>query len=507
MKVWQTVKKRMLRLIALRAVYPRAAERQQAQRVLIINLAWMLVMVLALPIIIWWASDDGIDAVTVFVPLSLGIGMLNHRLIRGGRLQWARLLFVLNILVASVLTIFPGYRVDTPFIMIFALPLIAAGVLLPRSGLLGIAVVLVLVVVVGGLVQLDTDMEPTPLGSTLESIRATIIIMIGIVFLGATMLWVFVNSMEDTLQQQQHLVGLVEATHKISQTLLELPSQADALERAVEQVRDTFDLYHVQVFLADPASGLPVLRVSTGFIGRRLLEEESLLSPGEESPINDAMRQQDPILIREFAPEEQRSGFLPATRSELLIPLRVGDRMPFGVLDLHSAAPDVFSANVTHVLAVISNQMAAALYGVQRSDELQAGFEERDRLVQQLDAAQREQARLNRQLISATWGTYLAGRGAAVPGFVWRAGTISRSETQSDLMKQTLEDGQPRLEHRAGVDVLCVPIRLRGQTLGVLEFRRKGSPGWSPPALEMAQAVAERLALSQIGRASCRERV
>jgi GAF domain-containing protein len=46
------------------------------------------------------------------------------------------------------------------------------------------------------------------------------------------------------------------------------------------------------------------------------------------------------------------------------------------------------------------------------------------------------------------------------------------------------------------MSVLCVPIRLRGQTLGAVEFRRPGATGWSSAALELAQIVAERLALS-----------
>lgn len=63
-------------------------------------------------------------------------------------------------------------------------------------------------------------------------------------------------------------------------------------------------------------------------------------------------------------------------------------------------------------------------------------------------------------------------------------------------MDNTLQDGQPRLEMRDGEHVLCVPIRLRGQTLGAVEFRRSSEVGWSPSAMELAQAVADRMALS-----------
>ncbi|RPI97988.1 MAG: GAF domain-containing protein [Chloroflexi bacterium] len=63
-------------------------------------------------------------------------------------------------------------------------------------------------------------------------------------------------------------------------------------------------------------------------------------------------------------------------------------------------------------------------------------------------------------------------------------------------MIETMEDGQSRLEQHGETSVLCVPIQLRGQTLGAVEFRRPGATGWSSAALELAQVVAERLALS-----------
>ncbi|MBN2305799.1 MAG: GAF domain-containing protein [Anaerolineae bacterium] len=482
--------------VALHEVYPDVVERQQAWRVLIINLVWIVISIAVAPVLLWWATDGSFDAGTVFFPFSLAVAFFNHRLIRQGRLSRARLLFVLNTLVLCVLLIFPNYRIDTVFILVLTLPLTASGVLLPRSGLLGMGAILIVIVAVGGLVQLDTDMQPTPLGSPLESIRTTIIIVAAIVVLDAAMLWTFVNSMDSTQRQRQYWVGLIDTTHQISQTLVELPGDPEVLNRTVEQLRDALGLYHAQVFLADPASGLPVLRASTGFIGRRLLEEESLQKLDEDSPVNDTMRQKDPILLRENSPESQRSGFLPATRSQLLLPLRVGNLLPLGVLDLHSTMPATFSANVTDVLVTVSNHLAAALYGAQQTHQLRASYQERDQLVDRIRDDQQELARMNRQLVGATWGTYLEARRDALPDLEWRDGATLPPLVESELVDQTLRDGQPRLEHRDAVDVLCVPIQLRGQTLGVVEFRRENTERWSPAALELAQAVAQRLALS-----------
>ena len=75
-------------------------------------------------------------------------------------------------------------------------------------------------------------------------------------------------------------------------------------------------------------------------------------------------------------------------------------------------------------------------------------------------------------------------------------GLLYPLKSESEALALTVDDGQPRLEQRDDASILCVPIRLRNQTLGAVEFRRSGSTGWTSAALELAQVVAERLALS-----------
>ena len=487
----------LTRLIRLRAYYQDPAERQQTQRLLIINLGWIAVATLLSPALLSWAiGSHYIDTSTIYFPFSLLLAFLVHYLIQRGQARPARFLFVVNMLAITLLTVFPDYRVDTPFVVVLTVPLTAAGVLLRRPNLFLLALLIMTTMAVGGFLQHRTDMAPNPQADAWDSIRGTIVVVLGAVILNTLMLTIFAGSLEDTLTQQQQLRHIVKSTAGISQSLSALSGPGEELTQLVEQLRDMLGLYHVQVFMADPISGLPGLQASTGFIGRRLLEEDSLLIPDESSPVHDALRRKDPIVILDTAPESKRVGFLPATRSELLLPLRVGNLLPIGVLDLHSTQPNTFSQQMLDALITISNQMAATLYGLQQSKDLRASYQERDLLIDRLETSQREVSRMNRQLVSATWGTYLDERPEAIPGFDWSGQAVRSSEAMSDSLQRTLELGQAYLEKQETEHVLCVPIKLRGQTLGAVEYRRSSDIGWSPAALELAQAVADRLALS-----------
>lgn len=485
------------RLIRLRDVYPGDTERSQAHRLLIVNSVWLAVVIVTGPVaLLAGAVSLGLNTETALFPLTLVIAALVHQLVQQGRVRLAQWAFVLNVLAVALLSIFPGYRLDTPFIVLVSLPLTAAGVLLRRAGVLSVAAAIAIAVAVGGAVQMATDMEASSLGSANDSIGATVALVALVVLLNAGMLVVFTGNAEGLASRQRRLSRWMDASARISESLVSLPAPGEALNLVVEQIREAFDLYHIQVFMTDPLSGLATMRASTGFIGRRLLEEDSLLTPEESSPVNDALRRKDPLLIGDNASESQRAGFLPATRSELLIPLRVGDMLPIGVLDLHSTRPDEFSPELRRALSAIAHHLAAALYAVEQGKDLREGYAERDRLIAEVDAVRHELARTNRQLVSTTWGAYLQERAQAVPGFGWQGGEVQPLQEPSETVEETLSDGQPRLIQREGHQVLCLPIRLRGMTLGAVEFQRAGSSAWSPAAEELAQAVADRLALS-----------
>lgn len=490
---------RLHRLTTLRAPDSEPEYQQQAQRLLWVNLCWIVLAFLALPAaLIWIASGDSLESALVLFSLSGIPAVIIHQSIQGQKLDWARVLFVFNVLAVSLLAVFPAYRLDTPVIVLFSLPLTTAGLLLKRNGLITTALVMMVLLLVAGVLQISAEQDATPLGdSRSESIGRTIGLGLVVIALNAAVVGIFGASRLRTSSQSRFLTDLVTTTLALSDTLTRLPvDPINTLDRMVEQLRDAFKLYHVQIFTTDPVSGLTTLQASTGYLGRRLLEERSLLRPDESSAVHQALRQSDPLLIESSAPEEQRSNFLPATRSELLIPLRVGKLVAFGVLDLHSTEYDAFSPSTLNTLMSLCNQLAVALYAARQVEELKSSYDERDRVLEQMDLLQRELLRANQQIVGTTWGSFLEEHPGRVPGFDWYDRTIRPAQNEGTFLNTTMADGQAHLELHDDFHVLSVPIRLRGQTLGALEFRRSSAVGWSPQALELAQAVADRLALS-----------
>ncbi|MCD4687111.1 MAG: GAF domain-containing protein [Anaerolineae bacterium] len=491
-----SIQSTLTKLTTLRTTYDDLIAQRQAQRLLLVNLAWITIVLAFIPLLIWWALDKPIDAATPYIPVTLLIGLIIHQHLHTGQLERARWLFVINIASASLLATFPEYRVDSPMIVLLLLPLTAAGVLLQRQGLITLSIVLIGLVILGGVVQLASDMEPTPFPSDEASIMTTLLVLTTVSVLTTALLWIFSGTTTAVASQRQQTVQLLQVMTQISQTLNRLPAASEEVHHAVEQLRNILSLYHVQVFGINPDTGKVELRASTGFIGRRLLEEENLSTPGQQSPIHTIARQTEVVHLRDTDSAVERATFLPATRSELLIPLYIGDQLPLGVLDLHSTDPDTFTGDLVDVLATIGHQLALALHIIQQTHLLDINQAEHTQLRAQIETNQHELERLNRQIVWHTWGEYLPEQHDSALGYEWRDNTVRPARPDTDTLNQALLDGQPHLEQRSGVSVLSVPIRLRGQTLGALEFRRAEAQGWTSAALDMAQAVADRLALS-----------
>ncbi|MBN2003215.1 MAG: PAS domain S-box protein [Anaerolineae bacterium] len=135
------------------------------------------------------------------------------------------------------------------------------------------------------------------------------------------------------------------------------------LELVVPLIAERFDLYHVHVYTLDEETQTLTMRVGSGEIGK-LMREQTHTIPldRENSLVARVARSQKALLVNNVA---QEPGFmpnplLPDTRSELTVPLIVGEQV-LGVLDVQDDEVQRFTQNDMDVFTTLAGQIAAAL--------------------------------------------------------------------------------------------------------------------------------------------------
>ena len=120
----------------------------------------------------------------------------------------------------------------------------------------------------------------------------------------------------------------ISATQDISRFAATQRDLQTLMDRVVDLIVERFEnIYHAQIFLVDEDKRDAVLRASTGDIGKQLLSRGHRLGIGSLSVIGQVTQQGRLIVARDAAVSQihRRNEFLPDTRAELAIPLRVGE--------------------------------------------------------------------------------------------------------------------------------------------------------------------------------------
>jgi GAF domain-containing protein/HAMP domain-containing protein len=293
----------------------------------------------------------------------------------------------------------------------------------------------------------------------------------------------------------------------------------ELLNRAVEIIRQRFDFYHAGVFLIDERGEFAVLRAATGEAGRRMLERNHKLRVGEVGLVGAASGMGQPQIVSdvEESATHYKNPLLPDTRSELAIPLRVTDPIygvnMIGVLDVQSTQVAAFSPDEVTILQTMADQLAIAINNA--------------RLIDQLNRSVQELKQASGQFTQRSWREFTSGqseaqgyrytisssaeRGAperSVQALVGEPQSVLRPEAlQAFLQGETIvarpNDGDSAIsddlqtlpgETTASKAALAVPLRLRGQVIGVLNLRFD-SPTVPAEVANLAEEIGSRLSL------------
>ncbi|MBN1316542.1 MAG: GAF domain-containing protein [Anaerolineales bacterium] len=175
----------------------------------------------------------------------------------------------------------------------------------------------------------------------------------------------------------------LETSAKVSREIISILDIDLLLIHVVKLIRDTFDYYQVQIFLVDKDSQQLVMRASTSQIEPIIrflaIDQQSLI--GTAALANKSLMVNDVAQDPRFLVDER----LPDTQSELVIPLRIGDRV-IGTLDVQSMKSDAFTSEDMLVIQSLGDQVAVAIEnaGLYKRSQALAVLEERNRIARDL---------------------------------------------------------------------------------------------------------------------------
>ncbi|MEZ4671384.1 MAG: GAF domain-containing protein [Anaerolineae bacterium] len=274
----------------------------------------------------------------------------------------------------------------------------------------------------------------------------------------------------------------ISATQEVSRFAATQRNLQTLLEQVVELIVDKFpSIYHAQIFLLDSTRSDVVLRASTGEIGKKMLAHGHHLNVGSQSLVGQSVLQRQQVVVRDTTVSlmHRVNEFLPETRAEAVIPLRIADQV-IGVLDVQSKQRNSFNPEEVTILQTMADQVAVAI--------------ENARLYQEsvLRLEQIEQA--NRNATLKTWQDFVYSQRQR--GLASQAGVATGNDL-SELRRKAIEEKRIVVGQVTPNQTLpiAVPISLRGQTLGAVEWEIPEAD-FNGNKLQMAQELANRLAVS-----------
>jgi signal transduction histidine kinase len=181
----------------------------------------------------------------------------------------------------------------------------------------------------------------------------------------------------DPVLQAERRARLLQATSEVGQKVTSILSLDELLPKTVDIICDAYGFYYAGVFLIDESGQWAVLRAGRDDAGTAMVAEGYKLEVGGDSIVGLAISQHQARIALDVGEERVhfKNPYLPHTRSEMVLPLMVGDKV-LGAVTIQSAEERAFGTDDIVSLQTMANYLAIAIGNAHLLQELEQAHAE-----------------------------------------------------------------------------------------------------------------------------------
>ena len=332
-----------------------------------------------------------------------------------------------------------------------------------------------------------------------------------------------------TTDIQRHAT-LLKAAARAAKNITTILDPYELLQRTVDIICDEFGFYYAGVFLLDDLNQYAVLKAGRGAAGREMINAGHKLAIGGNSMIGASIANRQGRIALDVGAEAVffENPHLPKTRSEMALPLVVGDEA-IGALTVQSTEEAAFHDEDIAALQTMADQLAIAI----QNSNLHRQAERRSRLLKAANRVGKEVTSIlsieellphTVNIICEAYGLYYAGvfllddageyavlragygkagKAMVADGHKLKVGTdsmigaciaMSEARIALDVGEERVHFKNPHLPHTRSE--MALPLIYGGKPLGAVTIQSSEERAFSEDDITTLLTMAEHLAVA-----------
>jgi GAF domain-containing protein len=273
-----------------------------------------------------------------------------------------------------------------------------------------------------------------------------------------------------------------ETVAQVARVISNIQDSETLLPRITHVISEQFGHYHTGIFLLDEAGQYAVLRAANSEGGRRMLAREHKLLVGQTGMVGYVAATGQPRIALDVGTDAVffDNPDLPNTHSEITLPLRIAGQI-IGALDVQSEEQNAFQQDDISSLSTMADQVSIAIQNT--------------RTLEEAHRALAEAQTTYGETVRDAWNVMrpqAVGRGIQL---IDSAVKPLEKPLSEEFIHRAMESGRTTVPTDT-TGALAIPIRMRGQVIGVMSLKNNQGHKWTEDDVDIAEAVAERLSLA-----------